>query len=94
MLFEPVSDTRTPFRLLECLRDCFLIQNVHIPTRFKDSQHSTVDLIITSEEHVSNLKMLTLLLKSDHVVLTIFAAALRRGIQLMSLATGFPKYNF
>ena len=54
-------------RFYECTKDCFLYQHVYAPTRFRNDQESTLDLIFTKEEEdVKNIEVLQPLSKSDH----------------------------
>lgn len=55
----------------ECLRDCFMIQHVDRPTRYRgDQRPSVLDLVITVEENVvSDLQYLAPLGNSDHCTL-------------------------
>ena len=54
-------------RFYECTKDCFLYQHVYAPTRFRNDQESTLDLIFTKEEEdVKNIEVLQPLGKSDH----------------------------
>ena len=54
-------------RFFECTKDSYLIQHVYAPTRFRNDQESTLDLIFTKEEEdVKNIEVLQPLGKSDH----------------------------
>ena len=56
-------------KLLEIFTDSFWYQHVHKPTRFRNQQASTLDLIFTKEEEdVRNIEVLQGLGKSDHGV--------------------------
>ena len=39
-----------PYRFYECTKDSYLHQHVFAPTRFRNEQESTLDLIFTKEE--------------------------------------------
>ena len=53
--------------MLNLMQDCFLYQHVKEPTRFRNEQESTLDLILTNEEEdVKNIKVLPPLGNSDH----------------------------
>ena len=53
--------------LLNIFNDCFWHQHVHIPTRFRNNQASTLDLIFTKEEEdVRDIEVLPGLGSSDH----------------------------
>ena len=53
--------------LYETFYDCFWHQHVHKPTRFRNNQASTLDLIFTKEEEdVKNIEVLPGLGSSDH----------------------------
>ena len=64
-------------KFIECIRDCFLLQHVMEPTRFRsDNVPSLLDLIFTNEENmVLNLSTLPGLGKSDHVILKVSKGA-------------------
>ncbi len=55
-------------QFMECLNDCFLVQHVDQPTRFRGSQRpSILDLILTNEENViRDMQFLAPLGNSDH----------------------------
>ena len=57
---------------LEGIKDCFLFQHVREPTRFRESQTSSIlDLNLTNEENmVEKIDYQPSLGKSDHVVLS------------------------
>ena len=58
-----------PCRLYECIKDCFLYRHVFVPTRFRNEQESTLDLVFTKEmEDVKNIEVIQPLGKSDHAV--------------------------
>ena len=60
---------RIEFQLLDVINDSFLYQHVREPTRFRNDESSTLDLIFTKEEEdVRNVKVLAPLGKSDHGV--------------------------
>ena len=57
------------FKFYECIKDCFLYQHVFVPTRFRNEQVSTLDLVFTKEEDdVRNIEVMQPLGKSDHGV--------------------------
>ena len=58
-----------PNRFYECTKDSYLYQHVFAPTRFRNEQESTLDLVFTKEEDdVKNIEVLQPLGKSDHGV--------------------------
>ena len=59
-------------QFIECTRNCFLIQHVDKPTRYRgDQRPSQLDLVLTTEESViKNLSYLAPLGNSDHCILT------------------------
>ena len=61
------TENSLPYRFFECIKDCYLHQHVHVPTRFRGNQKSTLDLIFTREEDdVKNIEVIQPLGKSDH----------------------------
>ena len=59
-----------PYRFYECTKDSYLHQHVFAPTRFRNEQESTLDLIFTKEEDdIKNIEVLQPLGKSDHGVI-------------------------
>ena len=75
---------------IELLRDNFLYQHVNQPTRGRlDQSPSTIDLIITNEEHVSDVSFESPLGKSDHCVI---AFAITHNMKITAGKT--EKYNF
>ena len=59
-----------PSRFFEGIKDCFLYQHILVPTRFRNEQSSTLDLVFTKEEHdVKNIEVIQPLGKSDHGVI-------------------------
>ena len=58
-------------QVLDIVNDCFLHQHVKEPTRFKNNESSTLDLIFTKEEEdVRNIQVLQPLGQSDHGIVT------------------------
>ena len=56
---------------LDCVTDNILYQHVKVPTRFRGTESSTLDLILTQEEEdVKNIKVLQPIGMSDHGVVT------------------------
>ena len=55
-------------QFMECLKDCFLIQHLDKPTRFRGTQKpSLLDLVLTNEENViRNIEYLAPVGSSDH----------------------------
>ena len=63
------SHVALPFMFKECMKDCFLYQHVREPTRFRNEQESTLDLVFTREEEdVKNITIDNPLGKSDHAM--------------------------
>ena len=59
-----------PSRFFEGIKDCFLYQHILVPSRFRNEQSSTLDLVFTKEEHdVKNIEVIQPLGKSDHGVI-------------------------
>ena len=62
---------RIEIQMLDVINDCFLHQHVKEPTRFRNNDSSTLDLIFTKEEEdVKNIKVLQPLGRSDHGIVT------------------------
>ena len=62
---------RIEIQMLDVINDCFLHQHVKEPTRFRNDDSSTLDLIFTKEEEdVKNIKVLQPLGRSDHGIVT------------------------
>ena len=58
-------------QFLDIINDCFLHQHVKEPTRFKNNESSTLDLILTKEENdIINIQVLQPLGQSDHGIVT------------------------
>lgn len=76
---------------LENIRDCYLIQHITQPTRFRENQQeSCLDLIFTNEEMmVDSLEYLPSLGASDHLVLMFNYVC-----YIPPDSAGPPKYNF
>ena len=77
-------------KFLEACRDCFLIQHVHKPTRYRQGViPSTLDLLFSNEEGmVQNLAYLPGLAKSDHIVLSFDLACYTAASESVT-----PHYN-
>ena len=62
---------RIEIQILDTINDCFLHQHVKEPTRFKNNESSTLDLMFTKEEEdIRNVKVLQPLGQSDHGIVT------------------------
>ena len=63
------SESHYSFKFLECLRDNYLEQLVHMPTRWRDQQPgSLLDLVLTDcEDNILNLETANHLGNSDHL---------------------------
>ena len=58
---------RIEIQVMDVVNDCFLHQHVKKPTRFRNNESSTLDLIFTKEEEdVRNIEILQPLGQSDH----------------------------
>ena len=58
------------YKFISCLKDNYLTQHVHFPTRARGSQTPhTLDLVITNDDFVEEIANLSPLGKSDHSVL-------------------------
>ena len=66
-----LSENSEEFLFVETLRDCYLYQHIDKPTRTRVGQEpSILDLVITNEEGmVEGVEYLSLLGKSDHLVI-------------------------
>ena len=78
-------------KFLETLNDCFLVQHVTQPTRFRFGETLNIlDLILTNEEGmVENLYQESGLGKSDHVVLRFGVCCYTYQVEL---PTAHPNY--
>lgn len=83
-------------KFIDCLRDCFLTQHVHEPTRTRlNNIPSILDLVLTNDEHIiDDIIYHSPLGKSDHCVLTFDMAVgkLDRATQVKRL--NFAKANY
>ena len=62
---------RIETQFLDTINDCFFHQHVKEPTRFKNNESSTLDLILTKEEEdIINIEVLQPLGQSDHGIVT------------------------
>ena len=63
------SESHYSFKFLECLRDNYLEQLVHMPTRWRDQQPGNLlDLVLTDcEDNILNLETANHLGNSDHL---------------------------
>jgi len=70
--WESASNNKGENLFLSNLRDNFLLQHVHTPTRARGSQTPHIlDLVITKDEILDNIEYLAPLGKSDHAILKI-----------------------
>jgi len=70
--WESTNNNKGENLFLSNLRDNFLFQHVHTPTRARGSQTPHIlDLVITKDEILENIEILAPLGKSDHAVLLI-----------------------
>ena len=66
-----IGARRIETQFLDAVNDCFLHQHIKEPTRFKNNESSTLDLILTKEEEdIINIKILQPLGQSDHGIVT------------------------
>ena len=64
------TDDKRAALFVDCMGRNGLVQHVDRPTRYRDSQESHIlDLVISDGDHVDNIKYMSPLGKSDHVVL-------------------------
>merc|ERR1711895_315130 len=62
---------RIEIQILDTINDCFLHQHVKEPSRLKNNESSTLDLMFTKEEEdLRNVKVLHPLGQSDHGIAT------------------------
>ena len=89
------SHVALPFMFKECMKDCFLYQHVLEPTRFRDEQESTLDLVFTKEEEdVKNIKIDNPLGKSDHAMVVGDLICEWRANSIFKSSRLYHKANF
>ncbi|XP_069134268.1 uncharacterized protein [Argopecten irradians] len=66
------SENHISTRFLECVRDTFLYQHIHKPTRYREGQNpSILDLVFSNDEQIVNdVNYLPSIGRSDHILLS------------------------
>ena len=89
--FSPAPENHCSHHLIQAINDCFLVQHVTQPTRYRQGESSNIlDLILTNEEGmIDHLCFLPGLGSSDHVtirlVLTVYSSPSEPEV---------PRHNF
>lgn len=83
-------------QFLECLKDCFLIQHVDRPTRYRgDQKPSILDLVLTNEENViKNMQYCAPLGNSDHCALVFEYKCIAESVSTKTKKYRYDKGNY
>ena len=81
-------------KLISCIHDCFLVQHVKQPTRYKDLQKQNIlDLLLTQDDLIYDISFDVPIGKSDHIVIG-FLCKFRNSYADVTNKLDFSKGNY